>query len=642
MIKTQIRKKTGRVFLLALLSVNFIPLFSAIEVYPVSEIPATLKENAHTVYRVYKSEVEYKSDKLVIENITEAITILNDNGESSAYFKVFINSMRNLQSFSGKVYDALGRKVKSLSSEDIVNQSYIDGGSLYTDNRIKYLDPKYKTFPFTVEYTYTIEHKQTLFFPSWYLYNLNVSYQNALCSVKVPAGFKLNYKEYNLPIKLTKTTEGKSDIYSISMENLPAAKNEIFSDYTKPDYPLIMFSTEDFTMKGTKGSLKSWSDFGIWVTGLNEGKDVLPETTVAKIKEMTASCATDIEKIQKVYEFMQQKTRYVSIQIGIGGYEPYDAATVDKTSYGDCKALSNYTKALLDVAGVKSYYCLIKAGEDAMNIDTNFPGSQFNHAVVCVPTKNDTLWLECTSQRMPFGFIGDFTDNRNALLIDGEKSKLVKTQKYSADENCIARDFVIRFTDIESGEATLNSIYKGLRYEDIIPIYYADNKQKEKMVLQKIKLPTFSLINFDYTEHKKIIPAFEEKININFSNYIRRLNENILILPLNFLNSTAQVPEKSRQRKSDIFVRRASKETNKYTFHLPEGYLVTGKPENKTIETKFGTYSNKILVEKNTVVFEREFQLNDGRFPVSEYNDFREFAEQVVAADAAMIQLGKK
>jgi hypothetical protein len=243
---------------------------------------------------------------------------------------------------------------------------------------------------------------------------------------------------------------------------------------------------------------------------------------------------------------------------------------------------------------------------------------------------------------MPFGFIGDFTDNRNALLIDGEKSKLVKTRKYTADENCITRDFVIRFTDIESGEAILNSIYKGLKYEDIIPIYYADNKQKEKMVLQKIKLPTFSLINFDYTEHKKIIPAFEEKININFSNYIRRLNENILILPLNFLNSTVQVPEKSRQRKSDIFVRRASKETNKYTFHLPEGYLVTGKPENKTIETKFGKYSNKILVEKNTVVFEREFQLNDGKFPVSEYNDFREFAEQVVAADAAMIQLGKK
>ena len=107
---------------------------------------------------------------------------------------------------------------------------------------------------------------------------------------------------------------------------------------------------------------------------------------------------------------MQKKTRYVNVSIGIGGWQPFDAATVDKTSYGDCKALSNFTKSLLSVVGIKSFYALNNAGSDANSIDRSFPSAQFNHAFVCVPLDRDTIWLECTNQRYPCGFNSDFTD----------------------------------------------------------------------------------------------------------------------------------------------------------------------------------------------------------------------------------------
>lgn len=607
--------------------------------YPVSGIPSALKENAHTVIRNYKSEVTFNSEKSITENITIALTILNENGENDAYFSAFVNSTQNLSSFRGRLYSSDGKKVKNLTNSDIIDQSAIDGSSLYTDNRIKYLDPKYRIFPFTVEYNYTIEHKQTLFFPDWELNNFNRSYQSATCTVKVPVGFKLNYKQYNLKEQLTKTSTEKEDTYSITINNLMAIRHEDYSDYTKPQIPLMIFSTDNFTMKNTKGSLKNWSDLGNWVNGLNEGKDILPETTIARVKELTANCKSDQEKVQKVYEFMQQKTRYVSIQIGIGGFEPFDASTVDKTSYGDCKALSNYTKALLKAVGIKSNYCLIRAGSDADEIDETFPSSRFNHAVVCVPMVKDTLWLECTSQRMPFGFNGDFTDNRKALLIDGENSKLVKTRTYNIDENSTIRNFNIRFENIESGNAEMCTLYKGLKYEEILPVFLADNNRQEKMVLQTIKVPSFTLQNYNYTENKDITPSFDEKINIIFKNYVRKLNENTYILPLNFLNRTIKIPEKNRERKSDIYVRRPEMEKCRYIFHLPEGYHVSGKTEDKTIETKFGKYTNKVIFEKNILVFERNYELYSGHYPISDYTEFRNFAEQVVSSDGAMIQL---
>ncbi len=55
---------------------------------------------------------------------------------------------------------------------------------------------------------------------------------------------------------------------------------------------------------------------------------------------------------------MQDKTRYISVQIGIGGWKPMLADDVNKLGYGDCKGLTNYTKALLEAVDVPSYYTL--------------------------------------------------------------------------------------------------------------------------------------------------------------------------------------------------------------------------------------------------------------------------------------------
>jgi len=53
----------------------------------------------------------------------------------------------------------------------------------------------------------------------------------------------------------------------------------------------------------------------------------------------------------------------VSIQIGIGGWQPFDASTVQRLSYGDCKALANYMKTLLEAVGLSANYCLVNAGK---------------------------------------------------------------------------------------------------------------------------------------------------------------------------------------------------------------------------------------------------------------------------------------
>ena len=609
--------------------------------YTVQDIPAALKENAHTVIRNYQQEIEIKSEKSAVVTISIISTILNKNGQRDGYFHAVQNPMNRVFNVRGKLYDESGKQIKSFGPDDVEDFSMIQGYSLYEDNRIKLIDPKYAKYPYTIEYSYQTDMKQTLFLPEWSHDDENTSYENSVLILKTPAGYPIRYKEYNLPATVTKESKDGKDIYTWKVTNLKTKTNEPMASVFTPESPTVRIVPDNFSIGDSKGTSSSWKDLGLWATDLMKDRDKLPDVTISKLKEITVNCKTDQEKVKAVYEFMQQKTRYVNLSIGIGGWQPFEASTVEKYSYGDCKALSNYTHALLSTIGVKSYYTLVRAGADADAIDDKFPSSQFNHAFVCVPLEKDTVWLECTSQRLPCGFNSDFTDDRNVLLVDGENSKLVHTRVYPAFENCISRTTTIKLLDENSGTATVNSDYKGLCYDEILPIYYADNADKKKRLTNRIKLPSFTLENFSITESRSKTPVFTEKLNLSLTYYIKKLQGDIALLPLNFINKDIPVPEKVRNRKTDMCIRRAFMENDTVNYEVPKEFTITELPANQSVTTQFGKYSSVATKKANTITFTRHFELFKGVFPPEAYADFREFMEQVSSADQAVASLKK-
>lgn len=628
-------------FIFSLILLSLCIIISAKELmYPVSEIPAALLQNAHTVMRVYKQEVEIKSEKSAVVSVTEVRTILNKNGEDNAYFNRLYSPMFKLSNIKGKVYNELGKQIKSLGGDDVIDHSAISGFSMYDDNRVKYIDPKYLTYPFTVEYTYTIDLNQTFTLPDWDHDTENTSYENSIFIVKTPMSYSFRYKEYNLPKGVVKTTQENKDIYTWSITNLTAKTYEPMAAKLTPNYPLVRLAPNKFELGEIKGSTETWKDFGAWLTNLLDKKDIISETTKAKMKELTSSCKTDFEKIKVVYEYMQKKTRYVNISIGIGGWQPFDAETVDKTSYGDCKALSNYTKTLLSSVGIKSYYTIVNAGSSQNDTEIGFPSNQFNHVMLCVPLEKDTIWLECTSQRKPCGFNGDFTDDRDVLIVDGENSKLVHTRIYPASENCINRSTKVNLTDIESGDATATSKYIGLCYDDMMPTYYADDADKLKKITQSIELPSFSLTKFSLVENRSKTPSLDEHLNLTFTNYIKKMGD-IALLPLNYMNRLSSIPDKVRNRKTDMCIRRSYMENDTVTYQLPKGYQVTDLPQKTELVSKFGKYISQSTQKGSEITYTRRFELTKGTFPAQDYTDFRDFLEQIATADGVVASLKK-
>ncbi|HEY4789556.1 MAG TPA: DUF3857 domain-containing protein [Bacteroidales bacterium] len=607
--------------------------------YKVSDIPKELRENARSIVRNEEIVFEISSIKSAVMKVTYAITILNKNGLDDAEFNEGYDKFHKISGIKGHIFDENGESVKRLAGDDIIDHSAISGISIYEDNRVKYIDPKYRTIPFTVEYSYEISYDGLFDFPEWDPQpHYNFAVEKSSYKAIVPKGMVFRYLEQNVPTKVSISSDQKNDTYYWEAKNLKAI---IYEPYSFRDLsPVVYTAPFDFEIEGYKGNLNSWENMGKWISVLNNGKDNLPDEAKKTIKDLVSNTDNDFEKIRKIYEYMQGKTRYISIQIGIGGWQPFDAATVNRLSYGDCKALTNYMKTLLEVAGIKSNYCLVHAGESAPFLYKEFPSTQFNHAFLCVPLKQDTIWLECTSQRLPCGFISDFTDDRDVLLIDNNESKIVHTKAYTAQENKETCTSHVTFESVGIGSAIIKTSYCGVKYDDGLRIMLADDVDKKKLIAADISLPSFDVQNYSFTDHRKIIPIIDEKVSVSFRSYGTQMGQRVF-MPLNFVNRLTDIPERVRNRKTEVFVRRPSLEIDTVIYELPVNYKVESLPKSVDIQNQFGEYHAHAEAKDRQVIYFRSFLINKGKYSATTYTDFIDFFDKVSTADGLQCSLVK-
>ena len=86
--------------------------------------------------------------------------------------------------------------------------------------------------------------------------------------------------------------------------------------------------------------------------------------------------------------------------------------------------------------------------------------------LIYLQKNDDHIWLECTSQKLPFGFIGDFTDDRDVLVITPEGGKIVHTKKYTTEENTQILKGQYLISNEGMIEASLNVVSKGIQYDN--------------------------------------------------------------------------------------------------------------------------------------------------------------------------------
>jgi hypothetical protein len=611
--------------------------------YAVSKISFALRKNASAVLRLEEMRFQvYNTKETKLKN-HYVITILNEKGDHWAEFSEYYNKHREIASVEGVLYDANGKQLKRIKKKDLEDLSGVSGGTLMDDTRIKRHNFYYKVYPYTIEYDIEINNKSTLFFPMWSPQGgEELSVEQSSISIMSDANYQVRYKAFNYQGEPASTEEKNNKVLTWSVKNMNAILKEAYSPLWHELTTLVIFGPSDFQMDDYRGNMKNWQDFGKFVHSLRQGREQLPDNVKQAVHSIADGLRNPKEKIAKLYEYMQKNTRYISIQLGIGGWQPFAASDVAAKGYGDCKALTNYMYSILKEVGIRSFYSLIRAGRNANYITEDFPSQQFNHVILSVPVLNDTVWLECTSQTMPAGYLGDFTSDRPALLIDENGGKMVRTPKYNMTQNSQVRHIKGVLEDDGTLKLGANTSYAGMQQDDIHGRINALSKEKIKEYLhEQLDFPTFDVNSFEYKEQKSSLPSIRESLDITVNNYATITGKRLFIIP-NVMTRAGRKLSPDSTRKYDIQLGFEYKDVDSVEIELPKGYEAEAIPKDVFITSKFGKYTCSITLRDNKIYYYRVIEQKSGRYPAKDYADLVEFYGAIYKADRSKIVLVKE
>ncbi|MCU0439386.1 MAG: DUF3857 and transglutaminase domain-containing protein [Raineya sp.] len=595
-------------------------------------IPAKLTENANAIIRLDEQVFTIHNTGKATLKKKYVCTVLNQEGDKHAELRIDYDDLIIVSNISGKLYDRMGKVVDKLKKSEITDVNT----SNYTeidDSRIKIAKFNYNTYPYTVEFEYEMDFESLLFYPEFIpCQRMYVSIEKASLQILTSKNHQIYYQERNISNKTEIKEEKDKKLYTWSVENYPAFKREYYSMNWREQVPWVIISPKEFEVNNKyKGKMDSWESLGMFFKELNKNRQEVPEATKTKIQEITANAKDDYEKIKIIYNYMQSKTRYISIQLGVGGWQTMPANLVDSKGYGDCKALSNYTKSLLNVVGIESHYALINAGDknEVFPVFADFPSPRFNHAILCVPTQKDTIWLECTSQKMPTGFLGDFTDDRYVLLITEKGGKLVKTPKYTMQDNQLIRKADVIIKETGESKASIKTKYSNLEYDELRGYIVASNEEQKKYLYEEMNIAKFDIISINLKEDKSRKPSLEENLEIKIDQIGAKNGKRIFFTPNLFNKFSLPLPD-YKERKTDIELPfRDFEHNDEIRFNIPANFQLEGNFESVNLSSSFGTYSVSLVKENSVLVYKRKLQVKSGRYSKEKYQEFLDFFRKI-------------
>ncbi|MBP6515586.1 MAG: DUF3857 domain-containing protein [Chitinophagales bacterium] len=611
--------RLNKVFSLVLILLSCI---ACAQSYTTLSIPDSLLKNANAVIRQSHTNAAVKPGSAIYTE-DKTITILNSTAEDLSEITIPYDKLRKIKSFKAELYDNMGNKIKQFDKRDAEDYSNA-GDNLGIETRFKFWNLKGSSFPYTIHYIYEVELLSLFYVQNWVpAFGSSVSIENAT--------FHLSCSDIHVSNKsnLVALKNHSADEYTWELSGFKAIKKQAFSPNNFDFLPYVLLTADEFELYGVKGSSKTWNDFGRFVYQLNEKRENLEDVNIPEVDLMLSTLKTNQEKIQFLYRYLQNNYRYVSIQLGIGGWQAQTAKYTLQQKFGDCKALVTLMKGLLKKAGIPSYMTLVSAQKNRIEPQSDFVHTDFNHVILCIPNNSDTIWLECTSHIDPYNYLGSFTEGRNVLILNENGGTIARTPTYTEKANSCHGTTTITLAEDGSSLLTSNVTFEGEKQDQLRALYYdSDKKNLQLAVISAMDLSNTKSVAFNILAMDSNSPKISIKASIVDNSTIKKTASRIMINP-SILDPFKDFSGNNDNRTLPFKITEGVTYFDTLTFSLPSQFF----PENfkgderKSLTTQFGSVAFSLLFDSTTnqLIIFRKGIVKEQVYPSSDYKAFGQF-----------------
>lgn len=611
--------------------------------YDAASIPVSLLPNANAVTRLTEKEMIIRSLDEVVEKSHVVITVLNKEGDQYGTLILHSSKLNHLDEVYGYIYDKNGKQKDKIKRSDFSTQNASLQPGFYNDEKIMGYAASFRDYPYTIEFFSTVTISHTFRLPHWEARaGMDCAVEKALLSIHYPADIPVHVHAYNTTAAPVVTKEKDIITRTWAVTDVPAEREEPFIKASYEGSPAIMITPEQFLLDGHKGSARDWRAFGRFIYELNKGRDELTEDKQQYIRELTTGLSDTREKVKALYRYMQNNTRYVLIVYGIGGWQTLDAKFVCNNQYGDCKALSNYMMSMLKAAGITAYPVIISAGRTDFAEMEDSPVNNFNHVIICVPDDKDTIWLECTSNNLPDGYLGAFTGNRRGLMCTPEGGYPVATPVYNSVTNMIVHKAAATCNEDGSLSYDLDNTYTGVSAEGLLGYASLSGTGKDHFIHERFDIPSYVATGYQLERaDARNLLGYREQVHIDAANRMQKagsmklLNADLVPLSLPFRTLATE-------RKQPFTFLWGYTICDTFTIRIPEHMTVASLPKSLSLHEPFGTFDLQLEQHDGEVIITRKLILKEGTYAPEQYVACEEWASRVTSPVNCKIMLRGK
>jgi len=476
-----------------------------------------------------------------------------------------------------------------------------------------------------VEFRYETEtynpFDENFFSPGFY-FQSDVPTLESRCTVVIPSGKQLNFKNYNWP-KNNDSPAITEDERNITYEWIITDSPPFVEEPHAPSYG-------DLVPRFDASLFPDWEYIYDWLGGLMSARMVATEEIKAKVAEITSGAVDMADSIDRLYIWVQREIHYISIKGSVAsGQTGHSAEFTFEKKYGDCTDKSILLSTMLREIGVEAYPIIIMTNDEE-EITREIPDLGGNHAITLIYLDGEKIFLDPTSTTHRFPYFR--SDDVGVTYVCPLCREWGMTSVPSPKENA-------RYTEIRAvidGEGRMSADYRatfvGSYKADYRGFWESQPEEYRATVFQNwmsYVIPGAEITEWSLPGANDLLESFSEEAIIEVPSYPARAGD-LWILKIPEIDKSLTFDEVSiPKRRFPIEYTAPYREVYLVKFTLPDDMTIEYLPEGIDISNEYAAFKGDYSQTSEGFVFEAQYDLKKRVVPVSDYYEYRKFCMDI-------------
>jgi tetratricopeptide (TPR) repeat protein len=393
-------------------------------------------------------------------------------------------------------------------------------------------------------------------------------------------------------------------------------------------------SKEELRLMLSVSTFASWEEVARWKQALHRDCWKCTDELRSIVTDLTRGLKTPEEKARALTYWLRRNIRYVS-NGEKHDYTPNTPAATLANRYGDCKDSSQLLAVMLREAGIPVALATLGVLDDGQVL-AEVPSPWGTHAILLTTIEGQPHWIDTTLSLGAWDFLPRDDRGRVCYVADDKSIRLVRTPLMRPDDNFIEQTTHVRIGADGTSQCERTATYRGaaaLAQRDAWLEQPAGERRRliAAELLEANGKTHFGQLDLDETRLRDLDAPVSARIVFDipgqFSGDTEREGSmtdskvwaKLLAIPLDY------------DRESALELGSPFESRHRIVFHIPPGWRLDSSPRDRTITSKWGTFTltTRKGGDRRELDVELHTRLELTRVEPADFEGFRRFQEDV-------------